>query len=251
MIPPLYTKLAIDFCCSGRIRFGFIKGKDPNAKGALEQLGITKFPSLLIGKEHHLGNSKEQTDKYSGGLKLQQLKEWAAQYDTSTHIGNLVPELHAENVMQNECVKQAGTWCFVAILPDDPDTITEGIEVMRQVAGRRFPPHIRSKFVWLHAGKQEDFAEQWRSEINPDEPAVVAIRITHGTPAFYVMNQAQFNPRDIRREVFNVLLNLATLKHLGDKVTMLKRTRKSNLDRLEEEAIEREEALLKESEADL
>ena len=69
MIPPLYTKLAIDFCCSGRIRFGFIKAKDPNAKGALDQLNITKFPSLLIGKDHALG-SGNNTDLYRRSLRL-------------------------------------------------------------------------------------------------------------------------------------------------------------------------------------
>jgi len=241
MIPPLYTKLAINFCCSGRIRFGFIKAKDPNSKAALDQLKITKFPTLMIGKDHDLGTDK--SDVYTGKLKLDALNEWALGYDASRSPDNIVKELTDESVMQRECHKQPG-WCIIAVIPDDPDTMEENVETFRAVAGRRYPPTIPARFLWLHAGKQEKFLETWVGEVNFDEPAIIAIKTKGITPMYHVYQQATYNPKDIRKETFDVLFEQATFMHLEakEKMPMLRRERPTDLSRVADEALEREEA---------
>ena len=136
MVPHLYTKLAIDFCCSGRIRFGYIKGQDPNAKSALQQLDVTKFPTLMIGRGRALGTGKD-TIVYDGALQLKALRNWAAGYDDSRKIPQLVQELSDEGIMQRECAGLKKGWCFILLMPNDVAVFDDTLELMAEVARRK------------------------------------------------------------------------------------------------------------------
>ncbi len=67
---------------------------------------------------------------------------------------SLVPELTDESVMQRYCVKSKG-WCFIAVIPDDLETMEANIEVMRAAAQRRYPVQLPSQFLWVHAGLEQ------------------------------------------------------------------------------------------------
>jgi hypothetical protein len=243
-IPPLYTKLAIDFCCSGRIRFGFIKGKEEAAKGALEQLNVTKLPTLMIAKGHALGTGKD-TEVYTGGFKLKELQNWAMTFDKSRETSALVPELSDEGLMQRHCSSDKDGWCIILCVPDDPEKMEDAVETFRKAALRRYPVHIPVRFVWLHGGKQDRFLSKWNGEFDTASPMILAVKTKGVTPMYQIFNQAEFDPVSIRKSVIETILEQAPeFKHLGEKMTMLKRERPTDLSRVMEEALEREEAEL-------
>ena len=244
MVPSLYTKLAIDYCCSGRIRFGFVKGREPGSKSALETLKVSKFPTLLMGKGQALGSGKD-TDTYGGKLNLAGLTTWAKQYDDSRLLKNLVPEIHDQGVMKRECLDMRKGWCIILLMPHDIAQFDDALEIMQETAGRRYPPQVPAKFFWVHTGRQQGFTNNFDHEFaNKDKPAVLALKMNGPTKMYRVFEQAEFTPKKIRGEVFNCIYeNEATeFKHVGDKVSMFARRKPVDLENLadDEEAYEAE-----------
>jgi len=241
-VPALYTKLAIDYCCSGRIRFGFIKGQDPNAKSALEQLGVSKFPTLLIGRGLALGSGKDSV-AYEGKLQLKALRNWADGYDDSRKVPTLVQELSDEGVMQRECAGLKKGWCFILLMPNDVAVFDDNLELAAEVANRRYPPQIPAKFFWIHSHRQASFVRAFQSEYsNQKAPAMLALKLNGPTKMYRVFEQADHTAKSLRREVMNCLYeNPGTeFKHISDKVSMLKRRKPVDLENLidDEEAYE-------------